>query len=358
MTKVALIGDIHVGVRNDSPVFQEYLTKCFDWTLDILSQYDIKHVIQLGDLVDRRKYLSYTTAHMMRNRFLQPLEARRIETHIIAGNHDQTYRNTHMVNALDEMVTGRYKDIHTYTTPKLITIDDFDFQLLPWITESNKAESYDAIKKSRASVLIGHLELAGFEMFRGIVTEHGDDRKLFERFDLVLSGHYHHKSSAGNIHYLGAFAEFIWSDFNDPRGIHVFDTHTHQLEFHQNPFSIFKLLPYDDRNDKNILNKIKNIDYGQYKDTYVKVVCAGRDNHFVFDLMLDNLYKAGPIDISIVEDVTSIIDHGTDDNVDETADTSTILSTYVKSLTLPVPNDKMINYLQEVYEEAVTTEHV
>ena len=44
-------------------------------------------------------------------------------------------------------------------------------------------------------------------------------KKIFEKFDTVFSGHFHHKSDDGQIYYLGAPYEITWSDYNDPKRI-------------------------------------------------------------------------------------------------------------------------------------------
>lgn len=356
--RIALIADTHWGARNDSPVFHEYFGKSAHWFFRILDQQGIKHIIHAGDVVDRRKYVNYVTAHKLRTQFLDPINSRGIETHIICGNHDVTYKNTNYINALDELIGDRYPTISLYIEPTKINIDGLDIQLLPWINQENWSESHSAIQSTTAEILIGHLELLGFELFRGIVSDHGESKDLFKKFDMVMSGHYHHKSTVENIHYLGAFTEHTWSDYNDQRGFHIFDTETRKLEYFQNPHIMFRMISYDDVKHPDIMEKIINKDYSDFKDCYVKIVCMNRTNPYAFDMLLDKLNKVGVVDISIVEDLGLGNDSGTEEEFDQTQDTPTILSNYIKGLTLPVDNSIMINYMKDIYLEAISQEHV
>jgi DNA repair exonuclease SbcCD nuclease subunit len=309
-------------------------------------------------LFDRRKYLSYLTSAVCRTEFLLPLQNNNIQTHIIAGNHDHYYTNTYVVNSLDEVVGDRYTNIKTYNIPQTIQIDSLDILLLPWINQANKEETVKEIQTTKAEVVMGHLELSGFQMYKGIKSEQGEDTKLYDKFDLVFSGHYHHKSSHGNIHYLGAFAEYTWSDYNDPRGFTIFDTDTREFEFIRNEHSIYKMISYDDVNTPDIIHKINQTDYSEYRNTYVKVLSVKRENTYAFDQLIDKLYKAGPIDISVVEDATTFVDTQEDDVVDQAQDTNTILSNYIKGLTLPVNNDRMVSFMRSIYNDAIATEHI
>lgn len=356
MTKVALLCDSHAGIRNDNPAFHTYQKKCFDWFFDTIDSKSIKNVIHLGDIYDRRRYVSILTANRLRVDFLDRLEERGIQTHILQGNHDQYYKEDHGVNALDELVNGRYTNIKTYNVPTLIDIDGIPIQLLPWITRTNELESIQAIENPKAKYMMGHLQIHGAKMHKHMIADHGLDNVHFKNYDKVFSGHFHHRSVIGNVHYLGAFGEYTWNDYNDPRGFGIFDPATGQVEYMDNPHKMFRAIVYDDIKVPNIIEEIQKKDFGDYKDCYVKLVITNKSNPWAFDLLFDSLFKAEPLDIEILED-SSLLQDTTDLEMDTVESTPEILQKYVNGLTLPVDNDKMSSFMLDIYHEALTVEN-
>ena len=352
--KVALITDTHWGVRNDSQVFLEANRRFMnDVFFPKLMEERIQHVIHLGDLVDRRKYINFNTARRLRHDFLEPLNSRDDikEVHIIAGNHDTYYKNTNEINALRELTHG-YEKINIYdTNPVEINIGGLDILLLPWICDENRKETLDAIKRTKAQVAMGHLELQGFEMYRGSMVSHGDDPGLFDRFDLVCSGHYHHRSSSGSIHYLGSHAEFTWSDYNDARGFHILDTETRELEFIENPYRMFEKIFYDD--SEMSIDEINSRDFDMYRGMCLKVVIKNKTNPYMFDMFIDRLEKVNPADLQIVEDHLNLGLVEDEDIVDEAEDTLTIFRKYVNNMTIDISKEKLNKTITEVYAEAL-----
>lgn len=352
--KLAIINDTHAGARGDDPRFNEFFFKFWEGTFfPYLKENNIKHICHLGDVVDRRKFISFITLNSWRKRFFDVLQANGITMDIIVGNHDVTYKNTNEINAMHELF-NHYDNISVMIEPKEMEYDGLSVAMVPWINSSNYEQSLEFLKTTKSQVVFGHFEIAGFEMDRGNVCHTGMDKSTFDRFDMVLSGHFHHKSTNGAIHYLGNQYEITWADYNDPRGFHVFDTETRELTFVSNPNRMFHKINYDDATTD--FTYWQTFDYAALKDCYVKIVVLNKQNPYLFDNVLDNLYKAGIGDIAIVEDFTDTIIEDDKDLVNQAEDTMTILSKHIDNLTLTVDNDKLKTLMKELYVEALTTE--
>jgi len=64
--------------------------------------------------------------------------------------------------------------------------------MVPWICAENFQESIDVMKNTPATLCMGHFEIAGFAMYRGMESHEGLSKETFDKFDMVFSGHYHH----------------------------------------------------------------------------------------------------------------------------------------------------------------------
>ena len=348
-----MIGDTHWGVRGDSLPFLNNMKNFLD---DIFFPYlrenDIKTVFHLGDMVDRRKYVNFNTANRLREDFLEPL--RDFDCHFIVGNHDTSFKNTNSVNAMTELVEGgRYPHIKVYVEPAEVEFDGLKFLMMPWICDENRAIAERLFITSTATVMVGHLEIAGFEMYKGSIVSHGEDVRRLNRFDTIISGHFHHRSTDGQVFYLGCPCEFTWSDYDDPKGFHVFDTETRELTFVRNPYTMFAKIWYNDSDEQEFIKTIEELDYETFRDTYVKIIISEKRNPYLFDLLIHRLEEHGVLDIQTVDDHLNLNLEGDEDIVDEAESTLDTFRNFIDGTELPVDKVALNDLFVELYGEAL-----
>lgn len=353
--RIALITDTHFGARGDSVAFAEYFNRFYYNTFfPYLKEHNITTCIHLGDIVDRRKYINYVTARHLKN-FIEQFDKDGIDFRVIVGNHDTAFKNTNEYNSMNELYGHSKFSMKFYSEPEEAVFDGLKIAMLPWVCSGNYEESMNFIEKTDAQILFGHLEIQGFEMYRGAVNDHGFSTNIFDKFDMVMSGHFHHKSSRGNINYLGSPFEITWSDWNDPRGFHIFDTDTRELKFIQNPYQMFHKLHYDD--SVTNLEDLLDFDTKFLSGTYVKIIIHNKTNPYWFDLYVDKVEKSGILDLQIIEDSFNLNLEDDSDFVEEAEDTLSILRKSVESIeTNSVDNKKLDMFLTELYNEAISIE--
>jgi DNA repair exonuclease SbcCD nuclease subunit len=346
--KVALITDTHFGARSDSIPFDKFFKRFYDEVFfPTLEEKGITTVIHLGDVFDRRKYINFSILKSCREYFFDRLVG--YDVHIIAGNHDTYFKNTNDVNSPDLLLKDYPFNI--VDRPTDLAVGGTNILMMPWICTDNYAECMDRINKSTNPVLFGHLELSGFVMHKGLANEHGMDPKVFDKFDMVCSGHFHHRSRAKNIQYLGNPYEMTWNDYDDQRGFHIFDTETLELEFVPNPYTMFDRLNYDD----TVMDP-DNIDVTQYAEKNVKLLVINKTEFYKFDRLIDRLYKQNLLELKIIEDFSEFEADALGDEELNIEDTMSLLNSFVESTETDADKVRIKTLLKELYVEAQNKE--
>ena len=348
--KIAIITDQHFGARNDSIAFLDFFERFYnDIFFTNLDSNNIEHLLVLGDTFDRRKYVNFYSLQRAKEMFFDKLEERGITVHMLAGNHDTYYKNTNDVNSPD-LLLREYANINVIDSPQTITIDDTNICMMPWICPENYQQSMDELNNTTAEICMGHFEIAGFSMYRGMESHDGLSKEIFEKFDLVFSGHYHHRSTDGHIHYLGNPYEITWQDYNDPRGFHLFDLETRGLEFVQNPYTMFVRLEYNDKEQEPI-----DLDALDLKQTYLKLIVVNKTDYYKFDKFISKLYNKGCYEIKIVENLSEFEDGEVGEEIN-LEDTLSVLSNYIDSVQTDVDKEQVKTFMKSLYTEAVNIE--
>ena len=349
--KIALITDTHYGARSDSipfdNFFREFYTNSFFPTL---KEKGVTRVVHLGDIFDRRKYINFNILKSCRQYFFDKLVEEGMTMDLIVGNHDTFFKNTNDVNSPDLLLKD-YSNINVIYEPTEVEFEGSTILMLPWICTDNYNQSMEAIKRSVSPVCFGHFEIAGFQMYKGHDNDSGFDPDMFSKFDLVCSGHFHHKSGGRNIQYLGNPYELTWADYDDPRGFHIYDTITHELEFIANPYTIFTKYWYND--DAVDTSKI---DFSQFANKHVKLIVVNKKDFYKFDMFVDKIYQQNPLELKIIEDMADYEAGQVSDEDLDVEDTLTLLSQYCDNLVVEVDKDKLKTLMRTLYIEAQNAE--
>ena len=269
-----------------------------------------------------------------------------ITVHTIVGNHTAYYKDTNEINTVD-LLLKEYDNVVVYSEPTEINIDGLDILLLPWINEENRTQTMGMIDKSVSKVVMGHLGLNGFVATRGHMMENGMNIDVFDKFDIVYSGHFHTRSTNGKISYLGNPYEMFWNDVNDTRGFHFFDTETCIHTPVNNPYQLFHNVYYED-------TAYQLFDATPYKSKIVKVIVRKKSNPKEFERFIDKLYGAGVEDLKIIENFD--IQVGSEFDIDEDENTLSILNRYIDESDFEYDKNIIKNIFKDLYRQACEVE--
>lgn len=295
---ILFLGDLHIGARNSNPVLFKMMKSFFsDFLFPYIKKNNIKTVIQLGDIHDKRKSVDFVVAEYIINTFFKWFEENEVEFISLVGNHDSYYKNTIKLDGMSQLTT-KNDYITIIKEPTVKEIEGSKFLFVPWICDENQKECLDAIKKYNKKkeniILLGHFELSGFEITSGIITETGnvllDDLKNYKK---VISGHYHLTSEKKNIIYIGTPYELTWNDCNDRKRIILYDTNTNEFQMVYPNIVLYEKILYTD--------KIKKKDLSIYSGKYVKVIVNEEYNLTKLNKFLKDLNTVHPLSIQFID---------------------------------------------------------
>jgi DNA repair exonuclease SbcCD nuclease subunit len=351
--KIAILNDTHAGIRNSSDIFMDYQERFYSEVFfPYLLENDIKHILHLGDYYDNRKTVNFKALSHNRKIFLEPMRKYGITMDIIPGNHDVYYKNTNELNALKELQGHYMNEVNLVLEPRVMNYDGCKVALIPWINQENETQSMEFLSTCKADIVGAHLELAGFEMQKGMPCQDGMDKKHFDRFEMVLSGHFHAKSSQGNIHYLGSQMEFFWNDCNDPKHFHILDTETRELTSIRNPVTIFEKIYYDHEN----MNKFKDLSYLDNK--FVKIIVSNKGDPYEFERFVDRVQAQKIHELKIAEDFKEFIGENVGDESISVEDTQTLVFNYIDAVNTDLDKSRIKKEVSDLMTEAQSMEIV
>lgn len=349
--KLAILNDTHCGIRNSSDIFMDYQEKFYrDVFFPYLLENDIKQIIHLGDYYDNRKTINFKALKHNRKIFLEKLREYGITMDIIVGNHDAYFKNTNELNALKELQGHYMNEVNVILDNTVMRYGKMDMALVPWITPENEKSTLEFLANCKADVVGAHLELDGFEMSKGIPCHGGMSMSHFERFDMVLSGHFHTRSSQNNIHYLGSQMEFFWSDCDDKKYFHVLDTETRELTPIHNPVTIHKKIYYDHEK----MNKFEDLRY--LDDHFVKMIVVNKGDPYKFERFVDRVQSMKIHELKIAEDFKEFSGDAVNDDAVSVEDTETLMYNYIDAVHTDLDKDRIKKEINSLMKEAQSTE--
>ena len=342
--KVAIITDQHFGARKNSKLFHDYFLKFYnDIFFPFLEKEGITTVVDMGDTFDNRTGINFSALTWAKDNYFDRLRDMGITVHTIVGNHTAYYKNTNDINSVD-LLLREYDNIKVYAETEEVKIGDTKVLFVPWINNENKEKTFKKVNKSDCKVVMGHLELNGFQATAGHVMEHGMATTPFDRFEKVYSGHYHCRSIQEPVHYLGSPYEFFWGDVNDTqRGFHLWDTETFEHIPINNPHRLHSIIYYEDTN-------YQTFDTRSYEDKIVKIIVRKKSDTSKFERFVDKLYSSNVAELKVVENFA--IQEAADFEAFESEDTISVLDRYIDEAEIDLDKSRIHKIIQEIYQEA------
>jgi DNA repair exonuclease SbcCD nuclease subunit len=211
--KVAVMTDIHFGLKGNSQAHNEDCLAFVDWVIKTGQEHGCETAMFLGDWHNNRASINIATLNYSLTA-LERLSQSFDRVLFIPGNHDLYYKDRRDIQSAEWA-----KHI-----PNIEIVNDFflegDVSIVPWLV----GDDHKRIPKINARYMFGHFELPGYMMNAMVqMPEHGEIRREhFGHIGHVFSGHFHKRQTGKNITYIGnAFPHNYADAGDDERGMMV-----------------------------------------------------------------------------------------------------------------------------------------
>ena len=236
--KIALLADLHIGVKKSDQTFQASQLKFFkeQFVPELLDE-GIDTVVVCGDVYDTRQSINVHTENVVLDLFKNTFKD--LNVHVIVGNHDIYHTTTTEVNSLKSL--GLLPNVTVYEKPTEVELGGVKTLMLPWIT---KYEDFDEIVLNEYDYAFAHLDVIGFNMgSRQMATNGLDVNKVIKKIKHTFTGHYHTRSTKmfdeeHEVTYIGSPYQITRADRGEHRGYMILDLDNAEFEWKNNTKSM------------------------------------------------------------------------------------------------------------------------
>lgn len=253
--KILLYSDLHIYNHHKLSLNSETALQVLEFIKDFSIKNCIEKIVCAGDFFHTKSRI-YAPHVVQSFSAIKEIKNSGISHYMIIGNHDMSNQNTTM-NSILFVFSDYAKIIQDYY---FIDLDNVRIHFLSYT--SNYFDGF-ILSSSKKNILISHLDIVGFLMSNGVVSNVGFKIEDFSAFDLVFSGHYHKHQKKGNIVYIGSPYQTSFSERDQTKGFIVFDTNTFEWEFieikNTPKYKTIDIESLNDLNEKDVYNNFLRI---------------------------------------------------------------------------------------------------
>jgi DNA repair exonuclease SbcCD nuclease subunit len=266
--------DLHIHDHGKDSRRIEDALKVLSWIKAEAIARGIKKIFFLGDWFHSRSYL-YPEVVAKTYEVLLDFKASGIDMTLLVGNHDMPYRDTTKENSL----TAFKSIVDVVDEPAIYEGKNFDFYLMPYVENpqkllwgidkmlSGQEDSRNTSPCTKPRVLLAHLDInSALQSSRMACTQGIDPDLLTQKFDMIVTGHYHiNQTLRDKIYYIGSPYQQEFGESGQKKGFYVFDDG--ELTYVENTFS-----------PEYVYIQPKDISGKAVYDNYVRIEAVTGDN--------------------------------------------------------------------------------
>lgn len=323
--KILLTSDLHV----QEGIYTDICINYIDYLITFCKENNINHIIIAGDVFEKSSKIKNEAFLPLFFKFME-MKNNGFKLYFLLGNHDIFNVDN---DSLVETFAPFGKVIKNYQEEE---IDGRMFSFLPYTKQEDDIPP-------NGDVLITHLSIADFVFDnRYHVNEKaGFPTELFERWNIVFTGHFHRPQNKKNIVYMGSPYQMNFGEMGQDKGFVVFDIETGDWErvYYKEAPTYIKI-KVKDFNKVDVKNSFVEIEIEEKLDNYVQL------KHLLYEkgaLEVTPCFKEISNDILVTENNTPLnLNSGIVDMMKEYISNSISID--------EIKNEKLIEIFERVLE--------